>query len=139
VPFSTSITVAFGDTDPAGLVYYPNLFHYCHIAMERFFKAQADATYHDLIAKQRIGFPAVKIETEFARPLIYGDEVEITVDVVNLGQRSLTLSYRLYRVADGAQCAQMTMVHVAMNLVSKTSLEIPETLRKKLGEALRSS
>ncbi|MCA1633568.1 MAG: hypothetical protein LC802_07595 [Acidobacteria bacterium] len=32
--FSTRITVRFGDTDPAGLVYYPNIFHYFHIALE---------------------------------------------------------------------------------------------------------
>lgn len=40
MPFSTRITVRFGDADPAGLVYYPVLFHYCHAAMEEFFAAR---------------------------------------------------------------------------------------------------
>jgi len=38
--FSTRITVRFGDTDPAGLVYYRNIFHYFHIALEEFFAAR---------------------------------------------------------------------------------------------------
>ena len=41
--------MAFGDTDPAGLVYYPNLLHYCHIAMERFFAERCEIKYSDLI------------------------------------------------------------------------------------------
>ena len=45
MPFSTRITVRFGDADPAGLVYYPTFFHYFHIAMEEFFAARCGISY----------------------------------------------------------------------------------------------
>ncbi|MBC7911107.1 MAG: acyl-CoA thioesterase, partial [Pyrinomonadaceae bacterium] len=46
MPFSTRIRVRFGDADPAGLVYYPVIFHYFHIALEEFFAACCGITYH---------------------------------------------------------------------------------------------
>ena len=49
MPFSTRITVRFGDTDPAGLVYYPNIFHYFHIAMEEFFADRCGISYQKLM------------------------------------------------------------------------------------------
>jgi 4-hydroxybenzoyl-CoA thioesterase len=129
VPFSTRITVAFGDTDPAGLVYYPNLFHYCHIAMERFFSEHCGVPYADLISQSRLGFPTVKVEAQFEKPLVYGDEVDVSIEVINVSPRSVTLNYRLARGIDMVPCAVFTMVHVAMNLDSRKSTEIPEALR----------
>ena len=37
--FSTDIPICFGETDPAGVVYYPRYFHYYHRAFETFFGA----------------------------------------------------------------------------------------------------
>ena len=130
--FSTRISVAFGDTDPTGLVYYPNLLHYCHIAMERFFAARCDVPYSDLIAKDRIGFPTVKIEAEFLTPLIYGDEAEIAVEVAEVGNSSLKLVYTIRRVRDEVVCARVEQIHVAISLDTKKSQSIPSYLRENL-------
>jgi YbgC/YbaW family acyl-CoA thioester hydrolase len=128
-PFSTRITVAFGDTDPAGFVYYPNLFHYCHIAFERFCTSR-EFPYPVLVNQLRIGFPTVNIESQFFVPLIYGDEVEIRIDVLEIGRSSITLSYSLQRSSDSVQCASATMVHVAMSLDTRRPVEIPEKFRR---------
>ena len=130
--FSTRIRVAFGDTDPAGLVYYPNLLHYCHLAMERFFAERCGIPYSDLILKERIGFPTVKIDAEFVSPLTYGDEANVTVEVAAVGNSSLTLLYTLRRVGDDVTCARVEQVHVAMALESKRSQAIPSYLREIL-------
>lgn len=61
--FSTRIKIRFGDTDPAGLVYYPNIFPYFHIPMEEFFSTQCGVGYDQLLAAERIGFPTVNIQT----------------------------------------------------------------------------
>ena len=36
--YRTRVKVRFGDIDRAGIAYYPNLYHYCHIAFEDFFE-----------------------------------------------------------------------------------------------------
>jgi 4-hydroxybenzoyl-CoA thioesterase len=129
MPFSTRITVRFGDTDPAGLVYYPNIFHYFHIALEEFFGARCGISYGRLMADERIGFPTVKTETEFFAPLVYGDEVDVEIYVSHTGNSSATFEYAARRAGDRTLCARSTQVHVAMNLDTRRPVPIPETYR----------
>ncbi len=130
MPFSTRIIVRFGDTDPAGLVYYPNLFHYFHVAMEEFFAARCGISYDVLMRDERIGFPTVNAQAEFIVPLVYGDEVDAEVFVSRMGRSSATFEYLLKRAGDGVLCARATQVHVAMNLDERRATPIPENLRR---------
>ena len=128
--FSTRIRVRFGDCDPAGLVYYPVLFHYCHIAMEEFFRERCGIAYHKLMADERIGFPTVNIQAEFFVPLVYGDEAEVEVSIARLGQSSVTFSYSIRRASDGVLCARSTNVQVSMNLDTRRAVPVPERYRQ---------
>lgn len=128
--YKARVTVRFGDTDPAGLVYYPNIFHYLHIALEEFFAACCGISYQRLMADERIGFPTVKTETEFFMPLVYGDEAEIGVSVSGMGRSSATFEYSVRRLCDQALCARAAQVHVAMDLDSRRAVPIPEKYRR---------
>ena len=130
MPFSTRITVRFGETDPAGWVYYPVLFHYCHVAMEEFFAARCGTSYEKLMAGERIGFPTVKAQAEFVAPLVYGDEVELEVFVSRVGRSSATFEYRLYRASDRVLCASASLVQVSMDMDARRAVSIPERYRQ---------
>ena len=129
--FSTQLTVNFGETDPAGLVYFPNIFHYCHIAMERFLGEVCGVSYSNLIRDQKLGFPTGRIEAEFKTPLRYGDAITIEITVANVGNKSLSLSYRL-KNSEGLVCVEVAQVVVAMDLGSHISVSIPNSMRRKL-------
>jgi 4-hydroxybenzoyl-CoA thioesterase len=128
--FYTRIRVRFGDADPAGLVYYPVIFHYFHIALEEFFAARCGISYDRLIADERLGFPTVKSEAEFFVPLVYGDEVDVKVFVSKLGRSSAVFEYRATRASDGTPCAQATQVQVAMNMDTRRAVPIPDKYRQ---------
>ena len=128
--FSTRINVRFGDCDPAGLVYYPALFHYCHAAMEEFFAARCGVSYARLMAERRLGFPTVNVRAEFFAPFVYGDEAEVEVWASAVGRTSVTFEYRLRRASDLALCASATHVQVAMNLDERRAVPLPEDLRR---------
>ena len=130
MPFSTRLPVRFGDADPAGLVYYPVLFHYCHIAMEEFFAARCGVAYAHLVAEERLGFPTVNVRAEFFAPLVYGDEVEAAVWVSRVGKSSATFEYRLRRASDGRLCARAALVQVATTLDALRPVAIPGGLRR---------
>ena len=135
MPFQTRITVRFGDADPAGLVYYPVILHYCHIAMEEFFAARCGIGYHRLMNDERIGFPTVNVEAEFFVPLVYGDEALVEVAVARVGNSSVIFEYGIRRASDGILCARSTQVHVAMNLDKRRAVSIPEKLTMNLRAA----
>jgi YbgC/YbaW family acyl-CoA thioester hydrolase len=134
--FSTRITVRFGDCDPAGLVYYPVIFHYCHIAMEEFFEARCSVPYHKLMEDERIGFPTVNTSAEFFAPLVYGDEAEIEVSVKAVGKSSVTFEYQVRRASDLLLCARATNVHVSMNLDARRSVPLPDRYRRLFNQEL---
>jgi 4-hydroxybenzoyl-CoA thioesterase len=136
VTFSTRITIPFGDTDPAGLVYFPNILSYCHVAMERFFSEYCGITYCDLVQKQSTGFPTVKVESEFLVPLEYGDEISIEVLVSRVGRTSVSLIYNISRVSDMVVCARATLIHVFTDLRLRRALPIPDELRNSFLKAL---
>ena len=129
--FTTRITVNFGDTDPAGLVYFPNIFHYCHIAMERFFEEVCGVSYSELIKHRQLGFPTARIEGEFKAPLHYGDIIDVEIRVSDVGNKSLSLSYRVMNT-EGNVCAEVAQVLVAMDLHAQATVSIPDSIRKSL-------
>ncbi len=128
--FNTHIAVRFGDCDPAGLVYYPVLFHYCHAAMEEYFAARCGVTYPRLLAERRLGFPTVNVRAEFFAPLVYGDVAEVEVRPSSIGRSSVTFEYRLRRASDKTLCAAATHVQVLMNLDECRAVPLPADLRQ---------
>jgi 4-hydroxybenzoyl-CoA thioesterase len=130
MPFSTRTHVRFGDCDPAGLVYYPVLFHYCHAAMEEFFAARCGVSYARLMSGRRIGFPTVNVRAEFFAPFVYGDEASVEVWASTVGRTSVTFEYRLRRASDGELCASATHVQVSMDLDARRAVPVPADLRR---------
>ena len=77
--FTCEIPVHFGHVDQARIVYYPHFFHFCHVAMEEMFRAVVGIAYRDVLEKDRLGFPAVHIETDFQTSIGYGETKIIEV------------------------------------------------------------
>jgi 4-hydroxybenzoyl-CoA thioesterase len=130
MPFTALIPVRFGDCDPAGLVYYPALFHYCHVGMEEFFAARCGKSYARLMAEERLGFPTVNVSAEFFEPFVYGEEVEVEVFASRVGRTSVTFEYRLRRAGEEGLRARATLVQVALNLDERRPVPVPEEYRR---------
>jgi 4-hydroxybenzoyl-CoA thioesterase len=128
--FSTQLTINFGDTDPAALVYFPNIFHYCHIVMERFFHDRCGVQYSTLIQDQKLGFPTVHIQAEFKSTMRYGDVIDVELEVTRIGNKSVSFFYQLMR--ERVVCAEVLQVVVAMDLSTHLSVQIPDSLRESL-------
>jgi len=98
-PFETTVEVRFGDCDPAGIVYFPRLYHYCHVAFEDAWRLALGMPYPDLVARDRIGYPTVNVETDFLHPLRYGDVATLRVMVTAVGRTSVMFRFEA-RVGD---------------------------------------
>ena len=127
--FSTSITVRFADCDPVGFVYYPRVLHYCHVCMEEFFAQRCGITYQKLLDDERIGFATVKIEAEYFVPVLYGDTVEVDLEVTDLGRSSARFNYSIKRANDAVLCAQSSQIQVAMDIDKRKAIPLPEKYR----------
>lgn len=129
MPFKTQIKVRFGDVDHAGIAYYPNLYHYCHVAFEEFFEQFIGTPYATLVDQEHIGFPTVRVESYFRRPVKYGDTLEVRVGIARLGESSVTFEFRASRVGEGTLCFANSHILVAVDMTTFKPIRIPQRLR----------
>lgn len=127
--YTTSIKVRFGDIDHAGIAYYPNLYHYLHIAFEEFFEEFVGTPYPEVLDKENVGFPTVKVETEFLRPIRYGDTLDITITIPHVGHSSVAIDFTAVRRGDEVPCMVSRQKVVAVDMVTFRPVPLPARYR----------
>ena len=131
--FRTSILVRFGDLDPAGIAYYPNLVNFLHESFEDFCAGHVGRPYPELY-REGIGFPSVKLEMEFLAPVRYGDHVEVDVTVEHLGRSSVRIRYEAS--VDGRAVFKARNTSVAVDMSTFRPMDLPPWLRQRFEAAL---
>ncbi len=131
--FRTQILVRFGDLDPAGIAYYPNLVNFLHEAFEDFFAGYVGRPYPEVF-REGLGAPTVKVEMEFRSPVHYGDHVDIDVIVEHLGRSSVRFRYE--GSVQGREVFTARNTAVMVDTKTFRPEPIPAWLREKL-EAVR--
>ncbi len=129
--FSAEFSVRFGEIDQARVVYYPRFFHYFHQTFEEWFAGALGVSYPDLVLKENVGFPSVKVETEFVKPLRYGDRIRVDLELIDIGRTSITVGYTLVRLTDGEVSARATITNVAINNDTFQPVPISDAWRKR--------
>lgn len=127
--FECDIVVRFGHVDQARIVYYPWFFHFCHEAMERMFEQVAGITYADLFGRERLGFPAVHIETDFHERVGYGETLRMRVSVEKVGRTSVTFRFEGHRASDGLLAFRATTTTVCCDMNTFAPVPVPERYR----------
>ena len=130
--FQTSILVRFGDLDAAGIAYYPRLVNFLHEAFEDFFRGHVGRPYPEVFG-EGLACPTVKLEMEFQSPVHYGDQVQITVVVEDIGRSSVRVRYEASVEGRPVFRARNTVVMVEMKTFRATP--VPDWLRARLEAA----
>jgi 4-hydroxybenzoyl-CoA thioesterase len=131
-PFRAGFKVRFGDIDQAGIVYYPRFLHYFHIALEEFFSNELDLDYPTMFLKHRIGLPTVHVETDFRKPLRFGDHFEIEIRVLAVGSTSIKFGYTTYLAGTTELLVDAHNITVCLDMITFEKRETPKWLREKL-------
>ena len=111
----TRRTVAFGDCDPAGIVYTPRLVAICLEAIDEAWKAILDGDgWFELTADHGRGSPFVSIAMEFMAPVTPRTALDLVVRLSKVGQTSLT--FEVVASQYGNQCCKGTFTSVVVDL-----------------------
>lgn len=127
--YTTSVKVRFGDIDHAGIAYYPNLYHYFHIAFEEFFEEFIGTPYPAVLDREGIGFPTVKVQTEFLKPIRYGDTLAITITIPRIGHSSAEIVFTALRRGDDTPCIVSRQTVVTVDMKSFRPVALPRKYR----------
>ena len=123
--FRCEIPVRFGDCDYAKIVYYPRFLHFCHVTMEALFEEVIGVPYHIAIGEEKVGYPTVKVEAEYRKPVGFGEVLEMHATIERLGSRSVDFRYEGVRRSDGETAFVIRSRSVAVDMDAWHSVPIP--------------
>ena len=131
--FACEIPIRFGDVDHARIVYYPHFFHFCHVAMEELFAKAVGVPYHEVIGRDRRGYPTVHIETDFRKTVGFGETLRMEVSVLRIGTSSVDFRFEGKRRSDGETAFVARITTVCVDMDRFTSVPIPPAHREAFG------
>jgi len=114
--------VAWGETDPAGIVFYPNFFHWFDFATHEMFKA-AGLSPSVLLLRDSIIIPLVSASADFLRSIKYDDTITIRTKVEKIGSKSITLSHEI--MLEGETAVKGTEVRVWTKKIGDKVIGVP--------------
>jgi 4-hydroxybenzoyl-CoA thioesterase len=128
--YTTSLLVRFGDIDHAGIVYYPRFFNYVHMAFEDLFREGLGLPFDEVIDGRGIGFPIVHAESDFMKPLKYGDRFRVEVYLIHAGRTSLTFGFDMIREEGNILSARVRITNTTIDRKTFKAIPCPEDLRE---------
>lgn len=131
--FTKDIKIRFYDCDPAGILFFSNVFSYAHSVYEEFLESlPLDRNY---FYDSDYSLPLVHSEADFHNPIIAGEEITINLVVKDIKNTSFDLHFEF--VKDGSlRCAVVNTVHVCILKEMYKKTQIPDDLRKNLEKHL---
>lgn len=132
--FSFAATIHFRDADPAGILFFGNVYALAHDAYEKFV-SHLGFEYRTWFENDTWAVPIRHSSCDYQRPLPAGCEVEIQVKIEDIGSSSFTALYAFKSA--GQICCEVKLVHAFMDKKSRAKTEIPSAVRGRL-ESYRS-
>ncbi|OMP67286.1 acyl-CoA thioesterase [Domibacillus epiphyticus] len=90
------VLVNWGDTDVAGIVYYPNFFKWFDIAGHHFFR-NAGLSPLKLSEEQQIILPILDTRCTFKHALYYDDILTIKTAASEINNKTIKLNHEIFR------------------------------------------
>ncbi len=124
--------VRFGETDAAGIVYYPTYFQWFDTGTHGLLR-EGDAPGRDERGAPKHPMPIVECGATFLAPLQFDEEIEIVSTAAKIGESSLRVEHEV-RTLSGATVARgfEQRVYVAFTDGKLGKAPIPADLRARL-------
>ena len=129
------VKIAFGDCDPAGIVYYPNFFRWFDAAVHEMFASVGLAA--DKISRETglVVWPSIDVKATFHRPARYNESVEVISQVAEWRTKTFLVSHRIVR-GDTLICEGSELRFVGERLAGgdyrMRSVPVPDWMRTPL-------
>lgn len=125
--------IAFGDCDPAQIVFFANYFKWFDIGSREFFTACGVPSWRDTL-KQRgiIGTPLVDAQAKFMNSATYGEDIEIESTVEQWNNKSFVMKHVARRgdtvLAEGRE-VRVFAIQDPDNELRIKAIPIPEDIK----------
>ncbi|WP_026573056.1 acyl-CoA thioesterase [Bacillus sp. UNC438CL73TsuS30] len=124
------LKVRWGDTDAAGIVFYPNFYKWMDEATHEYF-AEIGFPISSLIKDKQMNIPLLETHCQFKSPLFYEDEICITTTVELVKKKVFKATHLFTRgeqpIAEGYELRAWTSFENGLK-----AIEIPDEIKQKM-------
>jgi acyl-CoA thioester hydrolase len=117
------IKVRFGEVDSMKIVWHGNYIKYFEDGRESF-GLRYNLGYLD-VYRHNIMIPIVKVNCDYKRPLVYGDEAIVETRYINTDAAKIVFEYRIFRKSDNELVATGSSVQVFLTPQGELLLTSP--------------
>jgi len=128
--FTHRVRVSFVDTDASGRIHFTAMLRYYEAAEQEFLRSLGLG--HHLLPPD-VGFPRVRVESEYRSAVVFDDELDIAVSVKRIGTTSYTLEFTARK--GGAIAAHGGFVVVCVSRQRGRAQALPVTFREALSKS----
>ncbi|WP_439021953.1 acyl-CoA thioesterase [Bacillus thuringiensis] len=122
--------VRWGNTDAAGIVFYPNFYKWMDDATHEFLAAIGSPS-STLYVEQQISVPLLEANCQFKSPLFFEDHVTVRSSVVEMHQKVFKISHMFFK--DEKMVAEGYEIRAWTSFIEKPKAHpIPNHIREKM-------
>ena len=124
-------TVAFGDCDPAGILYTPRALDYCLEAIDEFWKSILEGRgWYEMNVDLDRGTPFVNVNINFRSPITARFPLQVSTELTKVGSSSVTFEVATFQ--EGRLCFQASLTSVLVVKSQMKKVESDDWLRRAL-------
>ncbi|MDD7347707.1 MAG: thioesterase family protein [Clostridiales bacterium] len=131
--FFYPIRVRYGEVDQQGVVYNGHYFTYCDVAFDEFLRHKG-YSYKELAEEYDSEVCHKKTTFEYNGSAFEGDVVEVGIRIINVGTRSFTLRFEIYREGEEDPRVISESVFVGYDIKNRKSKKLTPILLEILGQ-----
>jgi YbgC/YbaW family acyl-CoA thioester hydrolase len=120
--------IHFYDCDPAGIIFFANIYKIAHDALEELFLLK----YIDFNKYKDFTMPIVHSEADYKYPLRFNDEVEISMFLEDIGEHSFCFVYEIYNITAQKLSAIVKVRHVLVEKKTFQKVQLFDELKEIL-------
>ncbi|TWT45937.1 1,4-dihydroxy-2-naphthoyl-CoA hydrolase [Phycisphaerae bacterium RAS1] len=136
--FNITRRVAFSETDLAGVMHFSNYYRWMEDIEHAFWRSLGMSIVQDAHAVEgAISWPRVATRCEYDGPARFEDEIDLSLRVTRVGQKSYTFQVEFSRAGQRLALAETTAVCARMQAGRFASISIPPEVRALLERAAR--
>jgi len=130
-PFTMTRRILFHETDLAGVVHFSNYFRIME-EVEHAWWRSLGRTVHAADAAGALSWPRVSVTCDYTAPLRFEDEVELTLAVESVGEKSLAVKVEFKLAGRMVATGAMRSVCCRVESGKFTAVIIPAEVRERL-------
>lgn len=131
--------VQFAETDTAGVLHFSNYFRLMEEAEHAWWRSCGLTVYEGNLRDDGVSWPRVATDCQYLAPVRFDDEIDIDVQLVRMGQRSVEFRFEFRLGERSIARGFIKAACCAMTPAGFQSQDIPERIRTILEPMVQST